>query len=163
MRYSIGTLLVLILAPAIALGDVQYKTAIVAAPTSPAKLTTCEAWARDWNFTVAYVHESKPNMLFDFGVSVENNATQPITAVRVTMTSYDAFNAVLASTAVDSATNDTARAMSLAPGATLDLLGPRGWHGGNRFPNRDHVSCELSAVRFADGTSWIAPAASPSP
>lgn len=153
----------LIVGTASALADKQYTATVVSVPGSPVTMTSCEAWARDWNMTVGYIHKSSPDYYFDLGVSLTNASAKPVTAVRVMMTSYDSFNAVLGTANLDTASNQAAKGMNLAPGSSFDLLGPRSWHGGNGHSERDHVTCEVTAVKFSDGSVWAAPIAASSP
>ncbi len=144
-----------------AMADKQYPATIVSPPGSPVALTSCEAWARDWNKTVLIAHAAIGNRLFDLGVAFTNHSSKPVSAVRVMTTSYDSSNAVLGTASLDTASNQAANEMNLAPGSSLDLLGPRSWHGRNDNPNRDHVTCEVTTVTFADGTTWTAPTPAP--
>jgi hypothetical protein len=157
---AISAIFAMLAMPAIA--DVHYKATVEDVAGAPLKLISCEAWARDWNKTFLTAHVASLNALFDFGVSVQNVSAQPVTAFRIAATSFDAYGAVLAPGHVDTATNETARMMNLAPGATLELLGPKGWHGRNEHPDRDHLTCSISSVHFADGTVWSAPTPSSS-
>jgi len=152
----------LCVARAPALADKQYPTVVVGHAGSPVTITSCEAWARDLNVTALMIHKSVADFYFDLGVSLKNTSDKPVTAVRVAMTSYDSFNGVLGSTNADTASNQSANGMSIAPGAAIDLLGPRSWHGRNGHAERDHVSCEVTAVKFADGSTWSAQASTAS-
>lgn len=162
MRNWLLLVLILLIAGIVpALADKQYSATVISAPGSPVTLTSCEAWARDWNKTVLNIHAAVGNRLFDLGVSLTNNSSKPVIEVRVTMTSYDSFNAVLGTANLDTASNQAANGLNLAPGLSLDLLGPRSWHGRNGNPNRDHVTCEATLVRFSDGSVWEAPTPAP--
>lgn len=112
---------------AAALADQQYPTTIIASAGAPVTLTACQAWARDFNKTILTAHASIPNARFDLGVTLANGSDKTVTAVRVMVTSYDSFNAVIASAAIDSQQNPSASAMAIAPGESLDLLGPKSW------------------------------------
>lgn len=161
----VGSFLIASSAPAIA--DKDYPTSIISDPDSPVTLMKCEAWARDINKTILYSHASVPNMLSDLGISFSNNSDKTVTALRIEVSTYDITNAPVQPFGVpqhlDTDTNRSADKMAVSPGASLDLLGPRSWHPGyNIFQNSDHVSCEITAVRFADGTVWTAGSSPPS-
>lgn len=142
--------------------DKQYPVSILILASSPVTLTKCEVWARDANKTILYTHASLPNALLDLGVAFTNTSDKPVTALRVELTSYDSFNTALRTSELDSQENRSADKMSVAPGGSFDLLGPRSWHARNAVPNRDHVSCAITAVKFADGTVWTAGSSPPS-
>jgi|HubBroStandDraft_5_1064220.scaffolds.fasta_scaffold18599_2 hypothetical protein len=146
-----------------ATADKDYPTSIINAPASPVTLTKCEVWARDANKTILYTHASIPNALIDLGVEFTNTSSKPVNVIRVTVSVYDAFDTLLKAGAIDSTSNRTADKMSVAPGSSFDLLGPRSWHFRNDAPNLDHVVCEVTGVRFADGTAWTADSATTSP
>jgi len=146
-----------------ALADKQYPCAIATVTASPVTLTSCEAWARDWNKTVLTAHAAIGNYLFDLGVSLTNLSNKTVTSVEVKMTSYDSFNTVLGMTNFDTASNSAANGMSIAPGSSFDLLGPKSWHGRNGNTDRDHVTIEVTAVKFSDGSIWTAPTPTPIP
>jgi hypothetical protein len=95
-------------------------------------------------------------VFFDLGIAFTNTSDKPVTALRVEIISYDAFNSMLRTGQLDTQQNPSADKLSVAPGASFDLLGPKSWHGGNDLTNRDHVSCKITAVKFADGTVWTA-------
>jgi len=141
---------------AAALADKQYATSIVIDPGSPVTLTKCEVWARDWNKTIELAHASIPNALLDVGVAYSNTSSKTVTVIRLKLALYDAFNSFLRAGTDDSSSNRSADKMSVAPGSSFDLLGPRSWHFRNDLPSLDHVSCEITGVRFADGTAWTA-------
>jgi len=150
-----------------ALADKNYPTSIINDPDSPVTLMKCEAWARDINKTILYSHASIPNMLSDLGISFTNNSDKTVTALRLQVSTYDITNAPVQPFGVpqhlDTDTNRSADKMAVSPGASFDLLGPRSWHPGyNIFQNSDHVSCQITAVRFADGTVWTLGMPSPS-
>lgn len=155
----LGALIATSSRPAIA--DKAYPVAILAFSGSPVTLNKCEAWARDANKTYLYTHVSVQNYFFDLGIAFTNTSAKPITAVRVQMISYDSFNTSLRSADFDTQENRSADKMSVAPGASADMLGPKSWHRLNGVPNRDHVSCAVTAVRFADGTTWNAGSSTP--
>jgi len=139
-----------------AIADKDYPTLIINDPDSPVRLTKCEAWARDANKTVELAHASIPNALLDVGVAFTNISSKPVIVIRVEGTAYDAFGTVLRVVVFDSTQNRSADKMSVAPGSSFDLLGPRSWHFRNDLPSLDHGRCEITAVKFADGTAWIA-------
>jgi hypothetical protein len=141
-----------------AIADKDYPTSIINDSGSPATLTKCEAWARDINKTILYSHASVPNMLSDLGISFTNNSDKTITALRLEVLPYDLTNALIGLPQhLDTDTNRSADKMAVSPGASFDLLGPRSWHPGyNIFQNSDHVSCAITAVKFADGSIWTA-------
>jgi hypothetical protein len=139
-----------------AIADKDYPTSVINDAGSPVTLTKCEAWARDINKTILYSHASVPNVLFDLGIAFTNTSDKPVTALRVETVSYDAFNTVLRTGQLDTQQDPSADKLSVAPGASFDLLGPKSWHGGNDLTNRDRVSCKIIAVKFADGTVWTA-------
>lgn len=143
-----------------AIADKDYPVALLTFANTPVTLTKCEAWARDANKTLLYAHASVPNVFFDLGIAFTNTSDKPVTALRVELTSYDSFNTVLRMSELDTQENPSADKMYVAPAASFDLLGPRSWHKYNAVPNRDHVSCAITAVKFADGIIWSA-AASP--
>lgn len=145
-----------------AVADKDYPTSIINDPASPVTLTKCEAWARDWNKTIEFAHASLPNWLFDLGIAFTNTSDKPVIALRVEMISYDGFNTALRTGEFDTEENRSADNMSVARGASFDLLGPRSWHRYNGVANRDHVSCAIIAVKFADGTVWTAGSSGPS-
>lgn len=152
------------LSPTVGLSDVQYKTVVVAPPSpAPVSIDTCEVWGRDWAGKTIYgTHPliggaAERNIYIDIGVHFTNQSQKTVTAVRFAIASYDAFGAVLASANLDTNTNDSVRGQTFAPGQSVDLLGPRGWHGMNGHPERDHVSCAVAKVLFDDGTVWSAP------
>lgn len=151
----------ILLEAAPASADKQYPCTVTSAVGSPVTLTSCEAWARDWNKTILTAHAAISNALFDLGVSFSNVSNKTVTSVRVLMTSYDSFNTVLGTVNLDTASNDAANSMSLTPGSLLDLLGPKSWHGRNGKTSRDHVTCEVTAVKFSDGSIWTAPSPAP--
>ncbi len=145
-----------------ALADKQYKCAVISGSGFPVKLTSCEAWARDWNKTILTAHAAISNKLFDLGVSLLNTSNKTVTKVSVKITSYDSLNGVLGTANLDTASNAAADGMSIAPGSSFDLLGPKSWHGRND-PDRDHVTCEVTAVKFSDGSIWTSPTPAPIP
>lgn len=158
--------LIIIGSSAAAVADKDYPTSIINDAGSPVTLTKCEAWARDINKTILYSHASVPNMLSDLGISFTNNSDKTVTALRVEVSTYDITNAPVQAFGVpqhlDTDTNRSADKMAVSPGTSFDLLGPRSWHPGyNIFQNSDHVSCEITAVRFADGTVWTAGSSPP--
>jgi hypothetical protein len=155
----LGSFMVVSSTAAIADGD--YPTSIINNSDSPVTLTKCEVWARDSNKTILYAHASIPNALIDLGVAFTNTSSKPVTVIRVNLALYDAFDTLLRAGMDDSTQNRAADKMSVAPGSSFDLLGPRSWHFRNDVPALDHVSCEINAVKFADGTVWTA-RASPS-
>jgi len=159
--YLFSVILLLTVIPLMAKADKQYPATIVSASQSPVTLTKCEAWARDWNKTALIAHVSSPNYLFDLGIAFTNNSTEPVVALRIKLASYDSFDNLIGSSDVSTQMNESATGMSVAPGASFELLGPQSWHGKNGHPDRDHVSCEITAVRFADGSVWSAPQPSP--
>jgi hypothetical protein len=136
--------------------DKEYQASILSVTGAPIDLTKCEAWARDINKTYLTAHASIPNALFDLGISFVNTSSQPIIAVRLTLTSYDGFNGVIGSSQIDSSENRSADQMKVAPGSSMDLLGPKSWHMANAHADRDHVTCAVTAVKFADGSIWSA-------
>lgn len=142
--------------PTAAIADKDYATSIVNGSGSPVTLTKCEVWARDANKTILYTHASIPNALIDLGVAFTNTSSKAVSVIRVTVSAYDAFGTLLKAGVLDSTSNRTADKMSVAPGSSFDLLGPRSWHFRNDAPNLDHVACEITGVRFADGTAWTA-------
>jgi hypothetical protein len=151
----------------VAVADKDYPTSIINDPDSPVTLMKCEAWARDINKTILYSHASIPNMLSDLGISFTNNSDKTVTALRLEVSTYDITNAPVQPFGVpqhlDTDTNRSGDKMAVSPGASFDFLGPRSWHPGyNIFQNSDHVSCEITAVRFADGTVWTLGMSSPS-
>jgi len=162
-RYLILVAVLLIMCPIVANADKQYPTTIIAATQSPVTLTKCDAWARDWNKTVLTAHAAISNALFDLGIAFTNNSSKPVTEIRVKLVSYDSFNNVIGSSDVDTQMNQSAKGLSVAPAASFELLGPQSWHGKNAHPDRDHVSCEVTAVRFADGSIWSIPIAAAQP
>ena len=139
-----------------AIADKDYATSIINDSDSPATLTKCELWARDANKTILYAHASIPNALAELGVAFTNTSSKPVSVIRVKLALYDAFGTLLKVSELDSTSNRSADKMSVAPGSSFDLLGPRGWHGRHDLPSLDHVSCEITAVKFADGTVWTA-------
>jgi len=145
------------------LADKRYPCTVVPANGSPVTITSCEAWARDWNKTVLTAHAAIGNYLFDLGVSLTNLSNKTVTGVRVKMTSYDSFNAVLGTINLDTASNSAANGMSIAPRSSFDLLGPKSWHGRNGNTDRDHVTVEVTAGEFSDGSIWTAPTPAPLP
>jgi hypothetical protein len=145
-----------------AIADKDYPTSIINDPGSPVTLTKCEAWARDANKTIELAHASIPNALLDVGVAFTNISSKPVIVIRVEGTAYDAFGTVLRVVVFDSTQNRSADKMSVAPGSSFDLLGPRSWHFRNDLPSLDHGRCEITAVKFADGTAWIEGASPPS-
>ena len=147
---------------AAAIADKEYPTSIINDSGSPVTLTKCEVWARDWNKTIEFAHASIPNALLDMGVAYTNTSSKTVTVIRVNLALYDAFNTLLRAGTDDSTSNRSADKMSVAPGSSFDLLGPRSWHFRNDLPSLDHVSCEITGVRFADGTAWTAGSSPPS-
>jgi hypothetical protein len=145
-----------------AIADKDYPTSIVNDSDSPVTLTKCEVWARDANKTILYAHASIPNAFIDLGVAFTNTSSKSVSVIRVNVAAYDAFDTLLKAGAVDSTSNRSADKMSVAPGSSFDLLGPRSWNFRNDAPSLDHVSCEITAVRFADGTAWTVGASPPS-
>lgn len=150
-----------------AIADKNYPTSIINDPDAPVTLVKCEAWARDINKTILYSHASVPNMLSDLGISFTNNADKTVSALRLEISTYDITNAPVQPFGMpqhfDTDTNRAADKMAVLPGSSFDLLGPRSWHPGyNVFQNSDHVSCEITAVRFADGTVWTLGSSTPS-
>jgi hypothetical protein len=137
-----------------ALADKDYPTTIINDPESPVTLTKCEVWARDANKTIEFAHASIPNALLDIGVAFTNTSSKTVSVIRVNVSPYDAFNILLAAVTHDSTENRAADKMAVAPGSSFDLLGPRSWHFRNDLPSLDHASCQITAVRFADGTAW---------
>lgn len=145
-----------------AIADRDYPTSIINDSDSPATLTKCELWARDWNKTYLEFHSSVPNALAEVGAAFTNTSSEPINVIRVKLAFYDAFDSVLEGRQFDS--TSTADKMSVAPGSSFDLLGSRDWHGRNDLPQSlDHASCEITAVKFADGTAWTVGSSPPSP
>jgi len=159
--FLVFVLLIVGVSPALA--DKQYPLTVVSVSGSPVTITSCEAWARDWNKTVLTAHAAIGNYLFDLGVSLLNTSNKTVTSVRVKMTSYDSFNAVLGTVNLDTASNSAANDMSIAPESSFALLGPKSWHGRNRNTDRDHVTCEVTTVKFSDGSIWMAPTPAPIP
>jgi hypothetical protein len=145
-----------------AIADKDYPTSIINDSDSPVTLTKCEVWARDANKTIMYAHASIPNALLDVGVAFTNTSSKPVNVIRVKLALYDAFDTSLRAGTDDSTSNRAADKMSVAPGSSFDLLGPRSWHFRNDLPSLDHVSCEITAVKFADGTAWTAGSSPPS-
>ena len=157
-------LVVFVTAPtSAAIADKQYPTTIITARGSPVNATKCEAWARDWNKTILTAHAAVGDALFDLGISFTNKSSKPITEVRTSFLSYDSAGALVDGTLLDTKENRAADGMSVAPGASFALVGPRSWHGHNKHPERDHVSCEITFVRFTDASVWSAPLPSPQP
>ena len=159
---GIVTALMFVAFPATAVADKEYVTTIIPAQNSPAELTKCELWARDANKTYLYSHFSIPNALIDFGVAFKNDSNKSVQAIRLKLDAYDAFGGLLKSGELDSTSNRSADNMLVPPGGSYDLLGPRGWHFRNDAESVDHLSCEITAVRFSDGTIW-SPSAAPTP
>jgi hypothetical protein len=131
-----------------AIADKENSVAILSFADSPVALDKCEAWARHANKTYLYTHVSVQNHFFDLGIAFTNTSGKAITAVRVELTSYDSFNTLLRSGDFDTQDNRSADKMSVAPGASVDLLGPRSWPRLDGVSNRDHVSCAITAVRL---------------
>ncbi len=146
-----------------AIADKEYTASIATTANSPVTLNKCEPWARDASWKPGlYTHASVPNLFFDLGIAFANTSDKPVTALRVELISYDAFNTAIRTSEFDTQENASADKMSVAPGASFDFLGPRSWHNRNGAPNRDHVSCAITAVKFADGTVWTAGVSPPS-
>lgn len=147
----------------------RYPTSILSYAQSPVRLTTCELATLNLNKATAIRllpndprvasigNESLPNWLVELGIAFSNGSTKAITALRVDAVSYDSFNGLLVKRSFDTGEDPAAKGMSVPPGSSFDLLGPRGWLARNGYPNRDHVTCAVSAVRFADGAVWTAP------
>ena len=148
---------------AAASADKQYPTTIISAPGSPVTATKCESWARDWNKTILTAHAAVGDVLLDLGISFTNTSSKPVTAVKVSFLSYDSAGTLVDGAMLDTKENRAADGMSVAPGAPFALVGPRSWHVHNKHPERDHVSCEITFVRFADESVWSAPQPSPRP
>src|SRR5579872_1101120 len=140
-----------------AVADKQYPTTIITAPGSPVTATKCEAWARDWNKTILTAHAAVGDVLLDLGISFTNASAKPVAAVEVSFLSYDSAGTLVDAAILDTKENRAADGMSVAPGAPFALAGPRSWHGHNKHPERDHVSCEITFVRFTDASVWSAP------
>jgi hypothetical protein len=160
-RGLIAFLTLLIASPAIAIADEHYPTTIIQ-NQSPVTLTKCEAWAHDANKTVEWAHFSKANAYFNLGIDFTNNSDKAVTALRVETVSYDAFNSEIVTSDLDTNANRSADKMSVAPGTSFDLLGPKSWQRPNLHEN-DHVTCEITALKFADGSIWTANSSPASP
>lgn len=163
LRYWIALVIFVVASTAAAGADKQYPTAIITAPGSPVSTTKCEAWARDWNKTILTAHAAVGDVLLDLGISFTNKSSKPVTELRVTFLSYDSAGALVDSAILDSRENHAADGMSVDPGASFALVGPRSWHGHNKHPERDRVSCEITFVTFTDASVWSAPQPSPKP
>jgi hypothetical protein len=159
MRRAISVsalLMVMIFQMTPVLADKEYPATLINPSRSPLALTSCKAWARDWNKTVLVAHAAIGDYLFDVGIVFRNDSSKPVTGLVLRIMSYDSSNAQISTTFLDTKNNSAATSMFVAPGTSFNLLGPKSWHQHND-PIRDHVSCEITAVRFADGTSWSAP------
>jgi hypothetical protein len=134
-----------------------YPTSLVTATNSPVALTECRATSRD----LRYKTQAVPNALITFGIVVVNKSTKAITALRLSVISFDSFNGVLGSAQLDTKANSAAGNMKLDPGSSLELLDAHSWLARNAFPNRDHIACEVTSARFGDGSIWRAPSPAP--
>ena len=148
-------------APAIA--DKEFTSTIVTAPGSPVLLNKCEAFTRNLNKSSLGMNYAIPEFYFDLGISFQNVSDKTVSDLRVGVKEYDAFNGTIADGTLDTATDVSANNMAVAPGTSFDLLGPRGWQFPNVHANRDHLTCEVIAAKFSDGSIWTAPPASPAP
>ena len=162
-RFWIALVVFVTASTSAAVADKQYPTTIITAPGSPVTATKCEAWARDWNKTILTAHAAVGDVLLDLGISFTNTSAKPVTALKVSFLSYDSAGVLVDSTVLDTQENRAADGMSVAPGASFGLVGPRSWHGHNKHPERDHLSCKITFVRFADQSVWSAPQPSPRP
>lgn len=156
-RFWIALVVFVAASTSAATADKQYPTTIITAPGSPVSTTKCEAWARDWNKTVLIAHAAVGDVLFDLGISFTNKSSKPITEVRASFLSYDSTGALVDSAILGTHENPAADGASVDPGVSFALLGPRSWHGHNKHPERDHLTCEITFVRFADASAWSAP------
>ena len=126
LAYSCVVVVALMFASrAAAIADKGYTISIVNDSGSPVMLTKCEVWARDWNKTIELAHASVPNALLDVGVAYSNTSSKTVTAIRVKLTLYDALDTLLRAGTDDSTSNRSADKMSVGPGSSFDLLGPR--------------------------------------
>lgn len=145
------------------LADKEYQVQILTAAQSPVSLDKCEVWTRDWNKTVGFAHASLPNRLLDVGISFTNKSDKTINVVRLKYTAYDSFGEALGEGTIDTQSNSSASKMSVAPGQSFDLLGPKSWHGYNVHQDQDHATCEITGVRYSDGSTWVAQAEAVTP
>jgi Phage integrase family len=165
---ALGTLLAL-LRPHAARADKLYPSSIVSAANSPVAITKCDAWARDlsarWSswalgVPIGGVEKVLGNQWLDFGVAFKNVSDQPVTALRVEMTAFDAFDATLSSAELDSTQNSFAERMNVPPGGSLDLLGVHSWHNdptqsgllGLRWSSIDWIRNQLSVLESLEQT-----------
>ena len=144
-----------------ALGDEQYKTTIATTKGSPVQLNACEVWARDWNKTATVIHVSIPNYYIDVGVNFTNTSAKKLKDVQFGFTAFDAFGSVLSTIHLAVSQDVSADSVSMDPGATIDLMGPKGWHGDNSKSAKDHIVCSVQKVAFDDGSVWVAPSPGP--
>jgi len=151
----------LLISTAPAFADEQYKTTIVAIAGSPVQVNACEAWVRDWNKTVLTAHAVMPKALFDTGVDFTNKAARKLKDVQFGFTAYDAFGSVVSSIKLAVSQDSLADKLSKDPGAVIDLMGPKGWHGKNSHTAKDHVVCSVEKVTFDDGSVWVTPSPAP--
>jgi hypothetical protein len=159
------------LIPTQAISDEKYKTIITTAPGSPVQFNACETWARDYITRVDFHRFTIPNALVDVGVNFTNTSPKKIKDVRFGFVAYDAFGAAVSSVLLDTSQNVSADAVSMDPGASIDLMGPKGWHLRSEHHAVDHIACSVEKVAFDDGSIWstaspapvISPAPSPSP
>jgi len=161
IRSTTFLLIMVALAAQQVLADEQYTTTIATAKGSPVQLNACEVWARDYNKTALLEHVSSPNALIDVGVNFTNTSAKKLKDVQFGFTAYDAFNTVLSTLHLAVSQDVSADKLSMDPGAVVDLMGPKGWHGDNSKSAKDHIACAVEKVAFDDGSVWVAPFPSP--